>query len=362
MLYNRQMKRFVRLAVPILSLLIAGCIPRLSGPVQTSSVPPPQQTAPPAPVVSAPQAMPPQAPTPAQPSRWAAQPVAANAVSVVGSSYIVQQGDTLRGIGNRTGAGSEAIALANALTYPYVLRAGQRLMIPAGRYHEVMSGQTGIAIANAYGVRWGDLITENALVEPYVLRVGQRLRLPANARVASAPPRPATLEDRAAAFDPGIGDLAGGGARPPVTTPQPPVSRPVAGGQVGRLAGNLAWPIDGRIIARFGRQGAGKVNDGIDIAAPLGTPIRAAADGTVVYSGNEIRLFGGLMLIDHGEGLVTAYANAGRLDVAEGARVRRGQIIGASGDSGSSASQPQLHFEVRRNRRPVDPLGYLPAR
>jgi LysM repeat protein len=129
--------------------------------------------------------------TPDEATRWSASPVAANAREVTPRSYTVQPGDTLRGIGNRTGAGSEEIARANGLAPPYVIRPGQVLQIPGGRYHEVAAGQTGIAIARAYGVPWSAIIAENQLTEPYVLRVGQRLRLPAGAAPEGPPPAPA---------------------------------------------------------------------------------------------------------------------------------------------------------------------------
>jgi LysM repeat protein len=95
-------------------------------------------------------------------STWSSRQVSANAALVDGRTYVVQSGDTLRGIGNRTGAGSEVIARANGLEPPYIIRPGQRLIIPAGRYHTVASGETGIAIARAYSVSWRDVVSANA--------------------------------------------------------------------------------------------------------------------------------------------------------------------------------------------------------
>jgi murein DD-endopeptidase MepM/ murein hydrolase activator NlpD len=103
------------------------------------------------------------------------------------------------------------------------------------------------------------------------------------------------------------------------------------------------------------------VNDGVDIGASLGAQVNATTDGTVVYAGSEIGVYGGLVLIDHGGGWVSAYGHMGRLNVKRGDRVIRGQAIGGVGDTGYVES-PQLHFELRKDRKPVDPLTLLPAR
>lgn len=291
---------------------------------------------------------------------WTPSVVTPSAREVTATSYVVAPGDTLRGIGNRTGAGSEAIAAANALAAPYTVRVGQRLVIPAGRYHEVLAGQSGIAIARAYGVSWASLIQENALVEPYVLRVGQRLRLPAS----GAPASPRSIEDQAQAFHLDIDGIMAGNqpAGPAVTAvarPSAPTSRPATVPATG--PGRFAWPLTGPLLQRFGPAGNGRVNNGINIAADPGTPVRAAAAGTVTYADDEIALFGGLILIDHGGGWSSTYAHLDQLSVTVGQSVRAGQVIGTSGESGQ-VQQPQLHFEIRRDRRPVDPLRQLPPR
>jgi murein DD-endopeptidase MepM/ murein hydrolase activator NlpD len=125
-----------------------------------------------------------------------------------------------------------------------------------------------------------------------------------------------------------------------------------------RGSGRFAWPVRGQVVSTFGRKGGGLVNDGVNIAAPLGTPIRAAHAGTVVYVGNEVRGFGNLILIRDGSGLVTAYAHADAVAVRQGQTVREGEVIGRVGRTGA-VSTPQLHFQVRRDGRPVDPMRYL---
>lgn len=340
-------------AIPIVSLALAACIPVEAerSIAKAQPAPPPQMGADASSVKLA-------EPEPV----WTAQQVVANARTVGASTYVVQPGDTLRGVGNRTGAGSEAIARANDIAPPYMLRAGQRLSIPGGRYHLVAEGETGIAIAAAYGVPWRQIVDVNGLEEPYVLRRGQRLLLP-----GGTPASPPSIEQRAAAFRIDIDDVLTGGqpaARDdaPVAAassrPSPlPANKPIA--QPATFSGSFAWPVKGAILSRFGPGESGAKNNGIDIAAANGTPIRAAADGVVAYAGDKIAVFGGLVLINHGGGWVSAYGHASRIDVVRGQKVTKGQVIGLTGDTGY-ASRPKLHFELRKDRVPVNPIGQLP--
>ena len=135
-------------------------------------------------------------------------------------------------------------------------------------------------------------------------------------------------------------------ARPPVDTSNAP---------------SFVWPVSGEIISNFGGPANGERNDGINIATALGTPIHAAASGTITYSGNELKDYGNLVLIKHEDGYVTAYAHADRLIVTRGEVVSRGQIIGYAGQTGD-VSTPQLHFEIRRDTQPVNPKPLLMAR
>ncbi|MEH6757242.1 MAG: M23 family metallopeptidase [Parasphingorhabdus sp.] len=298
---------------------------------------------------------------------WVERPVTPNAVTINNSTYVVQSGDTLRGIANRTGASSQIIAATNHLTAPYVIQPGQRLKITGGRYHKVGSGETGIAIARAYRVSWRDVIAFNGLEDPFVLRVGQKLLLPAALLAESSN---MTIEQRAAAFDVDIDDIVTG-SEPALANSGAPVSDwrkavtstkiPVAAAPPVGFSGQFVWPIDGKLLSSFGSKGGGKVNDGLNIAVAKGTPIRASADGVVAYSGDEIGVFGGLILLNHGEGWVTAYGHADKLDVTRGQKVTAGDIIGVAGDSGY-VQEPQLHFEIRKDRKPVNPASHLPKR
>jgi len=135
-----------------------------------------------------------------------------------------------------------------------------------------------------------------------------------------------------------------------------PVSPPAPALATGRFM----WPVQGRVLSAFGAGINGERNDGINIAAPRGTPIHAAANGTVTYVGNELRGFGNLVLIRHEGGYVTAYAHADEISVARGDTIVAGQVIGRLGATGD-VTEPQLHFEIREGTRPVNPLGLLDA-
>ncbi len=122
----------------------------------------------------------------------------------------------------------------------------------------------------------------------------------------------------------------------------------------------FAWPLSGRIISPFGKSASGERNDGINIAAHLGAPIHAAAAGVVTYSGNELKGYGNLVLIKHEDGYVTAYAHAERTLVNKGEKVTKGQVIAYTGETGD-VTEPQLHFEIRHDTKPVDPRPLLVA-
>ncbi|GGB33211.1 hypothetical protein GCM10011380_23350 [Sphingomonas metalli] len=302
------------------------------------------------------------------PPAWEAAPVSADARDVADGIWLVEPGQTLSGIAARTGAGAPAIARANAIPAPYAVRIGQRLKIPGGRYHLVRPGQSGIAIARAYGVEWSRIVEANGLAEPYVLRAGQRVLIPGSLATTAR----SRAAERAAAFQLDIDDIVTGGQpalaprqlpAKPVAKPRRPLSPAVPVAPPARLAsGGFSWPVEGgRVVKRFGAGQSGERSDGIKIAVPLSTPIRATADGVVAYAGSGIAALGGLIIIRHGGGWTSVYGHAAKLNVTRGQSVTRGQTIALSGDTGF-ADRPELHFELRRGRVPVDPLGVLRAR
>jgi murein DD-endopeptidase MepM/ murein hydrolase activator NlpD len=301
---------------------------------------------------------------PAPRPAWEARPVSADAKTIPDATYIVRPGDTLSRVVDRSGASLEAIARANDLETPYSIRAGQRLQIPGGRYHQVRRGETGIAIARAYGVEWSRIVSANALVEPYVLRADQRIQIPD----APGGGKPSTSE-RAQAFTLDIDDILTGGEpalasnqapAKPIATPRRVLPSNAVVTAPARLAsGGFLWPVDGKVVKRFGHGASGERNDGIKIAVPVSTPIHAAADGVVAYVGDGIAALGGLVIIKHGGGWTSVYGHASKLLVQRGQSVKRGQTVALSGDTGF-ADRPELHFELRKGRTPVDPTSQLP--
>lgn len=237
------------------------------------------------------------------------------------------------------------------------------------RIHTVKSGETGIAIARAYGVPWPELVAANNLSPPYILQVGDKLRLPSRQTVEARP-----IEERARAFNLDVDTLITGSepAQPPAAraAPQPavraqpkqdPAAPPARVVSAPADALTFLWPVDGRIISGFGPKSAGRFNDGINLKVSAGTPVRAAASGTVAYAGDAITGFGNLVLIRHDKGWVTAYGHNETLLVERGKQVRAGDPIARAGSTGA-VSEPQLHFEIRRGRTALDPQLLLPKR
>ena len=146
----------------------------------------------------------------------------------------------------------------------------------------------------------------------------------------------------------------------------PVASPPASDSQITQMgAGRFEWPLRGEVLSSFGSKGTGQRNDGVNIRANTGDPVRSAADGDVVYAGDQVPGFGNLVLVKHADGWVTAYGHLSRVGVRMQQKVSQGQEIGLAGSSGG-VSEPQLHFEVRfaptpqERARPVDPALVLP--
>ncbi len=298
---------------------------------------------------------------------WESRPVEPNATRSAGGRYTVMVGDTFSGIGEKTGAGSEPIAKANGLIAPFTIKPGQMLTIPEGFFHRVSPGETGIAIARAYMTPWGEIVALNGLTEPYTLRIGQRLQLPVRAK----PGEPVTVqsvdndyEARAAAFRIDIDSIITGGepAVEPATDVKfgnpaslPPTTAVAAPAQ---STGGFFWPATGKLAARFGPAGEGEVNQGIELDVARRAEIRASGDGVIAFVGDKVAVYGGVILIRHGNGWITTYGRVAEALVTQGQNITRGQSIGYSG----SGAAPRLFFQIRKNRVPVDPLKHLPPR
>jgi murein DD-endopeptidase MepM/ murein hydrolase activator NlpD len=253
-------------------------------------------------------------------------------------AYRVQAGDTVYGVARRFAVPVRGVIDANRLQPPYGLRVGQVLRVPNPRRHRVQAGDTVYGVARRYGIDPSRIVSLNRIAAPYAIAPGQSLVLPAPSPAVALP----------AAASPATAVKAAPTTRSLATIPAPPP----------RAGGKFLWPVQGHTIAGYGRKKDGLHNDGINIAAPRGAPVRAADNGVVAYVGNELRGFGNLILVKHAGGWVTAYAHNQDFLVRRGQTVTRGQPIARIGSSGNVAT-PQLHFEIRKGTRSVDPTRFL---
>jgi lipoprotein NlpD len=226
-----------------------------------------------------------------------------------------------------------------------------------GVVHVVRRGETVWRIARAYGIDPAELMASNAITDPRAVAAGTKLFVPGATVAVPVPPAdadgppPRTLA--AAVAPPARATVAGPDPGPPHDPPPSPRTAAAA----RRGDDRLAWPLRGVLYGRFGVRG-GQRHDGIDIAAPEGTVIGAAADGEVIYAGEQAG-YGEVVIVRHDDGLVTLYAHNSRVLVGAGARVRRGDAIARVGQTGRTTG-PHLHFEVREGTRPRNPLLFLP--
>jgi murein DD-endopeptidase MepM/ murein hydrolase activator NlpD len=316
--------------------------------------------------------------------------VAAVHAPAQGTTIIVGTSDTLEILAHRYNVTPAAILQANGYKGPRVLSPGQQLIIPrpgmvaaapamsapasrpvavaaaAPSVHFVNRGDTLMGIARRNHISPGELAKANGLEPGAKLKVGMKLNVPVKASAAAPVTQPAVAQAAPAPLPPATKMAAVATdpqqkARLAQTTNVEEAQANEAPMKAAEATGALPtfrWPVRGKVITSYGFKTNGKANDGINLAVPEGTPVKAAEDGVVAYSGNELKGYGNLVLIHHSNGYVTAYAHASELLVKRGETVKRGQVIAKSGQSGEVAS-PQLHFEIRKNSTPVDPLQFL---
>lgn len=284
-------------------------------------------------------------------------------------TYTVKKSQGLDAIARETDLSKEELAKLNGLKPPYRLKLGQKLKLGTtaghGKAYVVAKGDTLTAVAQRFHVTPKELSSLNKLGKSTALKPGRKLALPDDIRdsgeiVARALPR--ATDFRQTQIEPGQNTTL-----PPVDLPSQTVAPPIDAAQVAEAgAGKFIWPLHGRVIQPFGQgSGAEKSDDGINIAAPVGTPVKASAPGVVIFAGKQIAAFGNYILLQHEGGFLTAYGNMDRLSVKIGQRVDQGEEIGQSGQTGQAA-QPELHFEVlyaahkEDKSAPIDPQAVLP--
>ncbi|QOZ09475.1 LysM peptidoglycan-binding domain-containing M23 family metallopeptidase [Bradyrhizobium sp. CCBAU 51765] len=320
-----------------------------------------------------------------------------------GTKIIVGTSDTLDVLAKRYRVTPQAILAANGYKGPRALSPGQQLIIPhpataaapvpapamapvaaapaakpvaamaaPSSTHFVNRGDTLVSIARKNHVSAAELARANGLDPSAKLKLGTRLTVPgARTAAAAAPAAPATaapvagtLQPVAAAPAPATKMAAAAPvqsarlAQATANVEEKPAETPAKAAEATGALPTFRWPVRGKVVTSYGAKTNGKANDGINLAVPEGTPVKAAEDGVVAYSGNELKGYGNLVLVRHSNGYVTAYAHASELLVKRGDTIKRGQVIAKSGQSGEVAS-PQLHFEIRKGSSPVDPLQFL---
>lgn len=305
------------------------------------------------------------------------------------TTIIVGTSDTLEIVARRYKVTPAAILQANGYRGPRALSPGQQLIIPhpgavvaapadpaikalaaanaAPSVHVVNRGDTLVGIARRNHISAAELARANGIGPSAKLRPGMKLTVPAKAAAAlGAPTAAATAVQPAAPSGPPTTKVVAVTAdtqqkarlAQATNVDDTPAETPVRAAEATGALPTFRWPVRGKVITSYGAKTNGKVNDGINLAVPEGTPVKAAEDGVVAYSGNELKGYGNLVLVRHSNGYVTAYAHASELLVRRGDTIKRGQVIAKSGQSGEVGS-PQLHFEIRKGSTPVDPLQFL---
>jgi murein DD-endopeptidase MepM/ murein hydrolase activator NlpD len=229
--------------------------------------------------------------------------------------------------------------------------------------HVVAPGETLSRIGRLYGKPVGDIARANNIQASAMLRPGDRLVIP-GVRSSAAKPKGSPANATPVAQTKAAPVAPGGSETAPTATLFTPVTETARANDTAKSAETSAalpkfrWPANGRVIAGYGPSSSGQQNDGINIAVPENTPIKAAEEGVVAYAGNELKGYGNLVLVRHPNGYVTAYAHAKELLVKRGDQIKRGQVIARSGQTGN-VNAPQLHFEIRKGASPLDPMKFL---
>jgi murein DD-endopeptidase MepM/ murein hydrolase activator NlpD len=360
----------------VLALLVAGCGTPASGEwpghrtsLRTDDLPAPRHMTPDGPRVVL-------APAHAEPDLVDERPPPPAAPTTVPApgTHRVAAGETLYRIARGLGTTPAALAEMNGISVSTPLAVGQVLIVPAGKgaapappppgrseeaHGEAASGDSHV-VPPALAAAFDAAGKPAGAVRPSGVSGVEESRA-TGSEEPSAPQRSITLDDAAAPARsappagrdgraPGRIESSVLGALPPAQVGKVPVAA------VRRGAGQLQWPLRGVLYARFGRKGKSP-HDGIDLAAPAGTPVRTAGEGSVLFAGPQ-QGYGLLVIIEHAHGLVTVYAHNRDLRVRTGQQVREGQVIATVGESGKT-SGPHLHFEVRQDGAPVDPLDLL---
>lgn len=271
------------------------------------------------------------------------------------ATYQVQSGDSLAKIAQKTGVSIDALKAANGIV-DKPIRVGQTLKLPnaaAQVKNQATAPASNAQTVAAKPVPKPDQNTKTAASKTSTAKVVAADNLaPDNIKTGTVPAqKAASASQKPEAYKAPV-------AAKESVTEAAAKHDPSDVAPEGTGIGKYRWPVRGAVIAGYGSNVDGNRNDGIDISVPQGTPVKAAENGVVIYSGNGLKELGNTVLIRHQDGTVTVYGNADKLNVTRGEKVSRGQVIASSGMSGNAA-RPKLHFEVRKNATAVNPMTYL---
>ncbi|HEX8045843.1 peptidoglycan DD-metalloendopeptidase family protein [Rhizobium sp.] len=253
-------------------------------------------------------------------------------------TYVVKPGDSLARIARNTGVSVDELKQANRMKSGEGVRVGQALKLPHAGADPIRTASIEPQKSAAKS-----LAEQKEVVEAAVKPVTK-----ASAKVAPTDAAPDSGKPQAVASAAPTQSVSDAATKSDVSADAPEATG----------IGKYRWPVRGAVIAGYGSNVNGSRNDGIDISVPEGTPIKAAENGVVIYAGNGLKELGNTVLVRHDDGTVTVYGHADALNVARGQKVQRGQTLATSGMSGD-VKQPQLHFEVRKNSAPVNPMTFL---
>lgn len=247
----------------------------------------------------------------------------------------VRKGDTLSEIAESYDLSMRSIIVANKLKPPYTIYPNQRLVLPPPKTYKVQRGDTIYEISRMFSTTQNRVVRLNKIKKPYRIYEGQVLKMPMPEQridVASAKPIPKSIQK---------------------LKKKAKLSAPKLSGN-----GQFLQPVKGKIISSYGPKSGGLHNDGINIAAPRGTSVKVAQSGVVAYVGDAIEGYGNLVLVRHDKGYMSAYAHLDKISVKRGTTLSKGQKLGTVGQTGN-VNTPQLHFEIRKGTKALNPAVYL---
>ncbi|AEP09160.1 lysM domain protein [Micavibrio aeruginosavorus ARL-13] len=314
-------------------------------------------------------------------------------------AHVVAAGDSVYALAERYRLDMRDIITVNNLNAPYTLEPGQHLLLPPPREYKVRAGDSLYTVSRLFGVSVTDIARLNNLRTPYTVVAGSTLRIPVTAveetvtrqhvamkgaastdvieRETLAPvnrpsrpgavtaevlpaPSPVPSSGPSAGASPSSASIPAPDVRP-ANQASPKLAAKIPETVPPRASSKFLRPVEGNVISSYGAKAGGLHNDGINIKAAKGTPVKAAENGVVVYASNEMKGYGNMVLIRHADRWMTAYSHMDSISIKRGDTVKRGQAIGTVGMTGS-VDTPQLHFEIRRGVQALNPEAYLDGR